>query len=61
LHNQALHAYNSLPLLYDKLTIDIKTKLHVSLFDSMVVPFLLYGSEVRGVYIYNDLDNIKFL
>jgi len=43
LHDQALHAYYSLFLVFDiKASLDIKTKL--SLFDSMVVPILLYGS-----------------
>ena len=51
----------SLLLLFDKVSLDIRTKL--SLFDSMVVPILLYGSEVWGVYNYKDVDklHIRFL
>ena len=58
MHDQALRAYNSLLLLFDKVSLDIKTKL--SLFDSMVVPILLYGSAVRGVYNYKDVDKLHF-
>ena len=35
---------------------DVKTKL--SLFDFLVVPILLYCSEVRGIYNYRDIDNL---
>ncbi|XP_053379986.1 uncharacterized protein LOC128548636 [Mercenaria mercenaria] len=44
LHDQALRAYHNLWSLFDKVNFDIKTKL--SLFDKMVVPILMYGSEV---------------
>ena len=35
---------------------DVKTKL--SLFDTLVVPILLYCSEVWGIYNYRDIDNL---
>jgi len=61
LHDQASHAYTSLLVLFDKVSLNIKTEL--SLFDFMVVPILLYGSEVWGVYNYKDVDriHIRFL
>ena len=46
LSEQALKAYHSLLYVFDRVNLDVKTKL--SLFDSMVVPILLYGSEVWG-------------
>ena len=61
LHDQALKAYSSLISLFSKVSLDLKTKL--ALFDSMVTPILMYGSEVWGVYNYKDVDklHIKFL
>ena len=61
LNEQALKAYHSLLCLFDKVDFDIKTKL--SLFDSMVVPILLYGAEVWGVYNFKEVDklHIRFL
>ena len=56
LNDQALKAYNNLLSLFDKVDIDIKTKL--SLFDAMVVPILLYCSEVWGLYNFTDVDKI---
>ena len=50
LNDQALRAYNNLLSLFDKVDLDIKTKL--SLFDAMVFPILLYCSEE----IYQILD-----
>jgi hypothetical protein len=44
LHDQALRAYHNLMLLFDKVKCDVKTKL--LLFDTMVVPIRLYGSEI---------------
>lgn len=61
LNDQALKAYHSLLSLFDKVHLDVKTKL--SLFDAMVVPILLYGSEVWGVYNFKEVDklHIRFL
>jgi len=60
LHDQALRAYNNLLNVFDKVSLDIKTKL--SLFDSIIVPILTYGCEVWGVYNYKHVDklHIKF-
>ena len=30
----------------------------LNLFDSLVVPILLYGSEVWGIYQYKEIENI---
>ena len=46
LQEQALHAYNNILSLFDRVHLDIKTKL--SLFDHMVAPIILYGAEVWG-------------
>ena len=61
LNEQALRAYSSLLSMFDKVSLDVKTKL--SLFDSMVVPILTYSSEVWGVYNYKEVDklHIRFL
>ena len=56
LNDQALKTYNNLLSLFDKLDMDIKTKL--SLIDAMVVPILLYCSEVWGIYNFTDVDKI---
>ena len=53
-NDQTLKAYNNLLSLFDKVDMDIKTKL--SLFDTMVVP--IYCSEVWGIYNFTDLDKI---
>lgn len=60
LNDQALKAYNHLLSIFSKVSLDIKTKL--SLFDALVVPILLYGAEVWGIYTFTDLDklHIKF-
>ena len=60
LSEQALKAYHNLLYVFDRVHLDVKTKL--SLFDAMVVPILLYGSEVWGVYGYKEIDklHIKF-
>jgi len=61
LQDQALKAYCSLLSIFDRVQLDIKTKL--SLFDAMVVPILLYGSEIWGVYNIKDVDklHVRFL
>ena len=56
LHEQALRAYCNLMTLFDRVKLDVKTKL--SLFDTMIVPILLYGSEVWSVYNYKDVDKL---
>ena len=61
LSDQALRATNSLLALFKRVSFDLKTK--ISLFDSLVTPILLYGSEVWGVQglICIDKVHIKFL
>ena len=61
LQDQALKAYCSLLSIFDRVQLDIKTKL--SLFDAMVVPIPLYGSEIWGVYNIKDVDklHVRFL
>ena len=56
LHDQALRAYNCLLSLFSRIQMDVKTKL--SFFDKLVVPILLYCSEVWGVYNYRVIDNL---
>ena len=60
LSDQALRAMNNLFSLFTRINLDVKTKL--SLFDRMVVPIILYGSEVWGLYDYKEIDkvHIKF-
>ena len=41
---------------FSRLRVDVKTKL--ALFDSLVVPIILYGSEVWGIYSTPEIDNI---
>ena len=47
---------NNLLALFKRTHMDLCTKF--SLFDRMVVPILLYASEVWGIYGYNDIDII---
>ena len=54
LSDQALRAINSLLVLFKRVSFDLKTK--ISLFDSLVTPILLYGSEVWGVHGFNCID-----
>jgi hypothetical protein len=56
LSDQALKAYNNLLSVFSRIKLDIKTKL--SLFDSLVVPILLYGSEVWGIYNCKEIDKL---
>ena len=56
LSEQALRAMNNLMSLFTRIDLDVKTKL--SLFDKMVVPIILYSSEVWGVYEYKEIDKI---
>ena len=32
----------------------------LSLFDKMIVPIYLYGSEVWGIYGYKEIDKLQF-
>ena len=56
LHEQALHAYYNICYIFDELQCNIKMKL--SLFDKMIVPILLHGSEVWGTYGYKEIDTL---
>lgn len=56
LNEQALKAYNHLLSVFSRLTLDIKTKL--SLFDALIVPIILYGSEIWGAYDHSELDKL---
>ena len=56
LYEQALKAYNHLLSIFSRVHVDVKTKL--TLFDALVVPILLYGSEVWGIYNTNDVDKL---
>ena len=56
LHDQALRAYNCLLSLFSRIPMDVKTKL--SLLDKLVVPILLYCSEVWGIYNNRDIANL---
>ena len=56
LSEQALRAMNNLLSLFTRINLDVKTKL--LLFDRLVVPIILYGSEVWGVYDYKEIDKI---
>ena len=48
LNDQALKAYNQLLHVFSRISEAVKTKL--ALYDSLVVPIILYGSEVWGIY-----------
>ena len=56
LNDEALKAYHSLLGVFDRVALDIQTKL--SLFDSLIVPIILYGSEVWGIYNFKIVDKI---
>ena len=58
LNDQALKAYHSLLKLFDRINLDIKTK---TLFESMVLPTIWYGSEVWGVYTLKSIDFVNKL
>ena len=57
-NEQALKAYNHLSSIFSKVKLDIKTKL--SLFDSLVVPIILYASEIWGIYNIDEVDKLHF-
>ena len=54
--NKAWQAYFNLLALFRRINIDIKTKLN--LFDTMVVPIILYGSNIWGIYTCKEVDKI---
>jgi len=56
LNEQAMKAYNHLLSIFSRVSLDIRTKL--SLFDSLVAPIIMYGSEVWGI---NDMPEIVAL
>ena len=56
LSDQALKAANNLLALFKRMSFDVRTKL--KLFDSLVSPILLYGSELWGIYEYDHVDKI---
>ena len=58
LNEQALKAYNHLLSIFSRVKLDIKTKL--ALFDSLVVPILLYGSDIWGIYNTQDVDKLHY-
>ena len=53
---QALKAYTSLLSVFSRVNPDTKTKSF--LFDSLVAPILLYGSEICGAYSFKEIDKI---
>lgn len=56
LNDQALKAYNNLLSVFSRLNLDMKTMF--SMFDSLVAPILLYGSEVWGAYSIKEVDKL---
>jgi len=56
LNDQALKAYNQLLHVFSRISVDVKTKL--ALFDSLVVPIILYGSEVWDIYSSPEIDKM---
>ena len=63
LSDQALRATNCLLSLFKRVSLDLKTKISLLVFDSRVTPMLVYGSEVWGVQGFDCIDkiHIKFL
>jgi len=58
LNEQALRAYHHLLSIFSRVKLDVKTKL--SLFDSLVAPIILYGSEVWGIYDISIIDKLHY-
>ena len=58
LNEQALKAFNQLLSVFNKIELDIKTKL--SLFDALVAPIILYGSEIWGIYDIKEVDKLNY-
>ena len=57
LSQQALVAYNNILSIFSRVKLDMKTKL--SLFEAMVVPILLYGSELWGIFEFKEVDKLQ--
>jgi hypothetical protein len=57
LADQALRAVNNLKGAFKRIPMDLKTKLEI--FDHMIVPILLYGAEVWGIYGLKQIDKIQ--
>ena len=55
--NQAIRALHGLKNLYKFEIMDVKTK--TQLFDSIIMPILLYGSEIWGLQNVNNIDKIQ--
>ena len=56
LNEQALMAFNI--LLFVCKTVSLDKTLKLSLFDKLVSPMLLYGSEIWGIYNYKEVDTL---
>ncbi|MES9881010.1 MAG: reverse transcriptase domain-containing protein [Sedimenticola sp.] len=56
LSDQALKSMNNLISVFGRISVDINTKL--KLFDALVKPILLYGSEVLGISCESEIDKI---
>ena len=54
---KANKAYHSLRTLFEKIELDIQTKL--KLFETMVTPIMLYGAEVWGIYGHDEIDKLQ--
>ena len=54
---RAYKAYHNILSLFDRIHLDIKTKLHI--FETMITPILLYSAEVWGIYGYKDIDKLQ--
>ena len=59
LSDQALKAYNCLLMLFIRVELEIKTKL--ALFDSMVVPILIYNAEVWCIYDLKEINKLHII
>ena len=57
LQEQALVAYNNILSIFSRVNLDTKTK--IKLFDCMVTPIILYGSEVWGIYDFKEIDRLQ--
>ena len=56
LNEQALMAFNTLLFVCKTVSLDITLKL--SLFDKLVSPILVCGSEIWGIYNYKEVDTL---
>jgi hypothetical protein len=58
LNDQALKAYGHLLSIFSRVNVDVKTKLE--LFDALVTPIIMYGSEVWGIYKIAEVDKLHY-